>query len=167
MGNRDTDDDLRGAIAHHDLAIGQLATRVSHVETAIEQGFAKVDQRFGSLGSDVADIKNALVKNEASKGPSLSDLVKIVLGGGGIVALAASAITVLVLSFTAPALTKLDDSAAVFQKDLDARQDEARKELAALRKAERDALAAEVNDLKSEVAKVQDKIAWIGRVEKK
>lgn len=158
--------DLRGAIAHHDLAIGQLATRVSHVETAIEHGFAKVDQRFGTLETSLADIKNALVKNEASKGPGLSETVKIIMGGGGIIALIASAITILVLSFTAPALTKLDTSAAVFQKDLDDRQTEARKELSDLRKAERDALAVEVDALKETLASVKEKIGWIGRVDK-
>ncbi len=159
MSKLSTHDDLRGTLAHHDAAINQLSTRVSHVETAIETGFAKASDNFNEL-------KSMLAKTEGQKGPGLGEIMKVVATGGAIVGMSAAAITMLVTSFVAPELTNLKDTATVLSKDHDARMDREREELAALREKRKIEVESRLDELMKSMEAIKERFGWVARVEK-
>lgn len=172
MPRLNTHDDLRAAVVSHEANIQNLGNRIAGVEqtmhglqTEVHSGFAKIGDKFGHMDNSFSRLENLITKNEASKGPGISEVMKIVLGGGALVGMSAAAITVLVTSFMAPELTNLKDSAAVLTEDLQARTNEARKELVDSRKAERDRMRADIDGIKEDLTTVKEKIGWIGRVE--
>lgn len=152
-------DDLRGTLAHHDAAIQQLSTRVSHVETAIETGFAKASDNFNEL-------KGLLARNDAKQGPGLGEIMKVVATGGAIVGMSAAAITMLVTSFVAPELTDLKGSTKVLASDHDARLDLERAELAALREKRRLEVETRLDELSKDLGGLKERFGWQARVTK-
>jgi len=150
-------DDLRGTLAHHDAAIQQLSTRVSHVETAIETGFAKAGDNFNEL-------KSMLAKTEGQKGPGLGEIMKVIATGGAIVGMSAAGITMLVTSFVTPELTDLKGSTKVLASDHDARLDLERAELAALREKRRLEVETRLDELSKDLGGLKERFGWQAKV---
>ena len=159
MAKLTTTDDLRGTLAHHDAAINQLSTRVSHVETAIETGFAKAGDNFNEL-------KSLLARTEGEKGPGMGEIMKVIATGGAILGMSAAAITMLVTSFVTPELTDLKGSTKVLASDHDARLDLDRAELAALREKRRMEVEQRLDELSRNVDGLKERFGWQAKVSK-
>ena len=152
-------DDLRNTLAHHDAAIGQLSTRVSHVETAIETGFAKSNDNF-------AEIKGLLAQNAAQTGPGLGEIMKVIATGGAIVGMSAAAITMLVTSFVTPELTGIKGTTSVLAKDHEARIEYDREELTKYRDKRRQEVDERLNEMAKNLEVIKERFGWQAKVNK-
>jgi len=159
MAKLTTTDDLRGTLAHHDAAINQLSTRVSHVETAIETGFAKAGDNFNEL-------KSLLARTEGEKGPGMGEIMKVIATGGAILGMSAAAITMLVTSFVKPELTDLQGQTKALASEYDARADTERAELVTLRERRRLEMEQRLDELSKNVDVIKERFGWQARVEK-
>jgi HAMP domain-containing protein len=157
--NKPEDADLRSVLAHHDVEIGALATRVAKVEQTIEVGFAKVTENFGKL-------EGLIVRQEARQGPGMGELINGVAKGGAIVAMTAGAITVLVSSIIAPQLTKLEDAAQVLSKDHADRISREQSELAKLREDRHGKIQTELSAIEKTVEDLKERFGWTATVHK-
>ena len=159
FGKLNSTDDLRSTLAHHDAAIQQLSTRVSHVETAISTGFAKAGDNFNEL-------KSLLARTEGEKGPGMGEIMKIVATGGALLGMSAAAITMLVTSFVKPELTDLQGQTKALASEYDARADTERAELVTLRERRRLEMEQRLDEISKDLGGLKERFGWQAKVSK-
>lgn len=130
-----------------DQQLGVLSTEVSGIKTQLrDQG-----QMLGKIFSRLDEVAGR-------QGPGIGQILTITLTGGGIVSLAAAAITVLVTSFVSPAMTRLESKGehlnAVVSQLLVERIDEFKR----LKTAERDGFDERLRRLEARIERKG--LAW-------
>lgn len=144
--------DITKTLAHHDAMIGNLAGRM----TGVERGLKDVEASIKAVGSDVAqsfaDLRTSLVELRGSQGPGLGKIISMILAGGGLIAMSASAITILVLSIVQPDITKLRTQAEQHQSSLEQADRDVRDELKDLRKAEQRRLYNRLDEIEKRLS---------------
>lgn len=130
-----------------DQQLGVLSTEVSGIKTQLRDH----GQMLGKIFSRLDEVAGR-------QGPGIGQILTITLTGGGIVSLAAAAITVLVTSFVSPAMTRLESQSqhlnAVVSQLLDERVDEFKR----LKKSEREVLDERLSRLEEKVSRKS--LAW-------
>lgn len=157
--------DLISTLAHHDAAISTLGGRMTGVEAGLTSLQSEVSDLDHKVGDGFAQLSSLVRENQAGKGPGMAEVLKVVATGGAVLAMSATAITVLVTSFTAPQLTKLESKADGLERDNDARLEAERNELQRLREQRRDRLETKLDELMGEVSGLKEKYQWSARVE--
>jgi hypothetical protein len=144
------DGELTRTLLRHDHAIGGLDRRVESVETKL----GSIDGKIDGIGAAISEMKG-------SKGPGLSEAMRMVYTGGGIVVMTAGAVGFLVHAYNAPDMMKLRENVAQVEASVTRREAAERAELADLRRR-RD---AEATELRTAVEELKGKLGWAVRVE--
>lgn len=167
MATIQNEQELRDAVINHEAAISSLGGRIQGVEDGLKTVHADIASVKSDMGVGFNAVMSEIRQNKAELGPRFGDLLKYIAIGGGLVGMSAAAITVLVTSFVAPDITALKTHSTSYQRDFDARIDEARQELTAFRNKERERLRDEIDSLRGDLVGIREKIGWLGKVEAK
>lgn len=146
--NEAMDADIHKVLRHHEQQLGTLTTEVGGIKSTLR------DQ-----GSMLSDIRGSLHELKGKQGPGIGNVLGVVAVAGSIITMIGAAITVLVLSFTAPVTTKLQataDQHGTFITKLEAERDDDLKEYRRQRRA----------DLSERLSSIEEKLAWATRTEK-
>lgn len=136
-----------------DQQLGVLSTEVSGIKTQLrDQG-----QMLGKIFSRLDEISGR-------QGPGIGEMLKIVLAGGGIVSLAAAAITVLVTSFVSPSITRLETQGQHHSSVVSQLLEERISEFHRLRAAEAERLETRLQKLERQVTAGANGLAWAPQV---
>ena len=166
MATIKTDQDVRDAVINHEATLSALGGRITGVEEGLKTVHADISGIKGDMSVGFASITSEIRESKASQGPRLGEMLKYVAIGGGVIGMSAAAITVLVTSFVSPEITGLKTHSAAYQRDFEARIDEARQELTSFRNKERERLRADLDGLRSEIGGLRDKLSWLGKVDR-
>lgn len=104
-------------------------------------------QSFANLRTDIVELRG-------EQGPGIGKIMGFVLAGGGLIAMSASAITVLVLSIVQPDVTKLKTQTEQHQTAIDQADRDLRDEIKELRKAEQ-------RRLYDRVLEIEKRLSWL------
>ncbi len=162
MANLDDISSMKAQLAHHDSSIDEFGRRMHNVEKSVQSLQGEMHHGFTEISKGLSDFKSEMKTTvagiEGSKGPGIGKIMGIVAVGGGILSMAAAAITVLVLSFMTPITTKLSTTSDYHEAFIDRLQAERDDDLKEYRRQQRD-------DVSDRLGKIEDKIGWLARVD--
>lgn len=152
-GTEDSFSGIQKTLAHHDGMIGNLAGRMSGVESGLNSAVSMIremrdemvrtrdsataemlrnreetNKGFESLRIDIGNMKS-------EQGPGIGKMLSFLVAGAALIGMAAGGITILVTSFVAPDITKLKTVGERHETYLEQNERSARDELRDLRRA--------------------------------
>jgi flagellar capping protein FliD len=146
-----TDGEWVSTLLKHDHVIGDLSKRMTGVESTLSALTTEVRAVDTKLNSGFANMDRQFAEMKGGKGPGLSESMRMVYTGGGIVVMTAGAIMFLVQAYNAHTITKLEAGHASVER----REHDERAELQRFRREREESvkeLRAAVDDLKARVA---------------
>lgn len=141
--------DLQQTLAHHDSAINNLSGRMTNVEGAI----GRLDE---NMKGGFADLSTQLATLNASKPPSMMQQITLASTVLGIMGGVVWGITYIAMSAMQPEIVQLKNAQTFNARSVERRDADEREELKEFRKAERDGLKQQIDDIKH-------RIGWMSR----
>lgn len=152
-GTEDSFSGIQKTLAHHDGMIGNLAGRMSGVESGLNSAVSMIremrdemvrtrdsataemlrnreetNKGFESLRIDIGNMKS-------EQGPGIGKMLSFLVAGAALIGMAAGGITILVTSFVSPDITKLKADNTTQQQALDLADKQMREEYRDLKRA--------------------------------
>lgn len=167
MARLNTDQDVRDAVIDHEARFAAFGSRLDGVEDGLKVVHRDVSAIKTDMNSGFAQLSADIKESKASRGPGWIPVIGAAAGAVTIAGFLSYAVMTLVLSNVGPSISGLEKSSSSYQREFDARVDEARQELTAMRNKERERLREDIDSVRGDLTEIREKIGWLGKVEKR